>query len=56
MTIKLEEVKLESDDVLVLFDVTSLFPSIPLDKVLINFEKGLHNYLLENLKLLNMYN
>ena len=38
---KLEEVKIERDDVLVSFDVTSLFPSIPLDKVVINLEKWL---------------
>ena len=37
----LEEVKVESDDVLVSFDVTSLFPSIPLGKVLIILEKWL---------------
>ena len=35
------EVKVESDDVLVSFDVTSLFPSIPLEKVLISLEKWL---------------
>ena len=38
---KLEEVKVESDDLLVSFDVTSFFPSIPLEKVLISLEKWL---------------
>ena len=38
---KLEEVKIERDDVLVSFDVSSLFPSIPLYKVVINLEKWL---------------
>ena len=42
---KLEEVKLESDDVLAFFDVTSLFPTIQPDKVLINLENGLHHSL-----------
>jgi Reverse transcriptase (RNA-dependent DNA polymerase). len=35
------EVKVESDNMLVSFDVISLFPSIPLEKVLISLEKWL---------------
>ena len=38
---KLEKIRLVSDDVLMLFDVRSLFPSVQLDNMLINLEKWL---------------